>query len=190
MFKFTTPQQGPAYTLRMLLGAINSPINAENPKLKPFAHFTLACTSKDETEHVSKVITSVIEYLGKPLSLKGEAVVNFGNEECPLWVIKLNLGEQEPVLREILGKNFDSIMCPAQNGVIYQWEPSAGNSKKCPHIRIGPTAADKKLALKLLDDSCEFVFDQIDYKPLGPHDALKSYALYPQQAAANASCAP
>ncbi|MFI4919102.1 MAG: hypothetical protein ACHP65_06065 [Legionellales bacterium] len=192
MFKFTAPkQQGPAYTLRMLLGTINSPIDAESPKLKPFAHFTLACTSADETEKVSKAVANVIEYLGKPLSLKGEAVLNFGTKERPLWVIKLNLGEQEKALREVLGKSFDSIMCPEQSGVCYQWTPNADNSEKCPHITVGTKDEDELLATKLVNDSCEFVFDQIDYKKVGPHDPHVSYALRPQQAAAaSVSCAP
>jgi len=177
MFKSTSTAQGPAYTVRLLLGTVSSSSGATT-KLKPFTHFTLACTSDDQTKKISESIETLAKDLGQPLSLKGEAVVNLGTESSPLWAIKLDLGAQEKKLRATLGKLFDSSMCPERNGTTYLWEATTGQSEtKCPHITLGPKQEDYELAKKMIEGSCVFTFDQVDYKKVGPHDPHFSKSL-------------
>ena len=177
MFRFTTAPKGPEFTARMLLTDITSPEQAETLRLKPFTHFTLACTLENEDPIVSESFEQLADFLGGPASFKAEEVVNFGSDDLPLWVVKLHLGAQEEQLRSVLGKLFDPIMCPERNGTLYLWNPAPGQDAKCPHITIGSKKEDKELASKLVAQRCEFIFDQVDYKKGGPNDPHLSRTL-------------
>lgn len=181
MFKFTaTPaaQQGPAYTVRMLLGEITSQKEKDAiPKLKPYSHFTLACTLEDESEKVNEGMQHLSSSLGEPISFKAKEVINLGTEEQPLWGIKLDLGSKEEELRHMLSDLFDPMMCPERNGNLYLWKAAHGKAAKCPHITVGSRSEDLEIAQKLIAEECGFIFDQVDYKKVGPHDPHISVTL-------------
>lgn len=173
---------GPEYTVRMLLSETVSGVSAvevkedkENskvPVLKKFSHFTLGCTSKDETVKVSEALEKLAEFFKKPVTFTAEEAVdlNLNTKEEPLWAVRLNLGEKEEDVRAIFAEQFDSIMCAEQNGTLYQWSSKEDKTKKCPHITIGKTKADEEIANQLVNMKCKFTFNQIDYKRVGPHD--------------------
>lgn len=164
-----TEVQKPNYTIRMLLSDIQSEKGGDKPKLKPFSHFTLACTYQNE-ESINEKFALLFNYLQGPLTLSAEEVVNLASEEKPLWAVKLNLGENAEAFRMELSQLFDNIMCHELNGTRYLWNPTGDQQMKCPHITIGPNVEDYNKAKKLVDDEYLFTFDRMDYKQLGPHD--------------------
>lgn len=168
MFERTEIQK-PNYTVRILLSHIYSDKTEENPVLKPFSHFTLACTHNNES-NISEIFDSLAAYLQGPLSLGASEVVNLGTELKPLWAVRLNLGTNAEDFRMKLSCLFDNVMCHEMNGVRYLWNPMEDQQMKCPHITIGPNAEDQNKAQKLVDDAYTFTFDRIDYKQVGPHD--------------------
>jgi len=184
MLRFTAAATtaGPAYTARMLLSEVVPSIkDTEAPKLKPFSHFTLACTAEDESARISEAFEALAKHLGKPVSFTAEEVVNLGGEAQALWGVKLNL-DSHPELRDLLGSFFDSMMCPERNGTLYTWKPALGQTTKCPHITIGAKIEDKTIADRLVAEGCVFVFDQVDYKKVGPHDPHLSMSLNAEKA--------
>ncbi len=92
------------------------------------------------------------------------------------WVVVLSLGDKEEEIREKLSGVFDKFMCPENNGVLYHWKLGEGDHQeaqlKQPHITIGPKDEDKLVAKQLIKSKTPIKFSQIDYKQLGPHDAL------------------
>ncbi len=171
--------KSPEYTIRLLLSNVQSE-SKETPKLKQFSHFTLGCTYADETSKVKMALEKLADFFKNTISFKAESVVNLGSEAQPLWGISLSLGSKEKSLRAIFSDQFDSIMCPERNGILYLWQPTENSQTKCPHITIGPRKEDLEIAKKLLELNCEFVFNQVDYKKVGPHDPHVTKTLEPQ----------
>lgn len=168
MFEKTEIQK-PNYTARMLLSRIDSESSEGTLQLKPFSHFTLACTHEDEPGVVD-IFESLASYLGGPLTLKAEEVVNLGSESKPLWAVRLNLGENAVSFRTELSRLFDDMMCHEMNGVRYLWGAESDQESKCPHITIGPNTSDRDKAQILVDNGYSFTFERMDYKQVGPHD--------------------
>ncbi len=187
MFKFLNPSVAPAYTVRMLLTDIQVPEGTESPKLKPFSHFTLSCTVEDEAAQVTAAFEKLANSLGGAISFKAGEVINLGSVEMPLWGVKLDLGAREEELRNVFSELFDPMMCPERNGTLYLWKPTEGQAAKCPHITIGPKDDAKELAIKLVAQGCEFIFDQVDYKKVGPQDPHISKTLTLQAPTASTS---
>ena len=161
--------KGPEYTIRMLLGNVHSE-SKEVPTLKPFSHFTLGCTHADESAKITDAFDKLTTYFKGSVIFKPEAVINLGSEAQPLWALRLNLGSKEAELRATLSELFDSVMSAERNGVVYLWQSTEASQKKCPHLTIGPRKEDYETAEKLLQANCEFQFNQLDYKKLGPKD--------------------
>lgn len=159
----------PNYTIRMLLSALSSDKEGDVPKLKPFSHFTLACTHDNEAS-VADLFADLANYLQGPLKLTADEVVNLGTTQKPLWAVRLNLGENEDVFRAELSRLFDDIMSHEMNGVRYLWNPASDQETKCPHITIGFSAEDQQKANDLVDGHYEFTFERMDYKQVGPHN--------------------
>lgn len=175
MFNLKQNLKAPAYTARMLLTNLISRRGIEAPKLKPFSHFTLACTLEDEAPKIAKSFDLLANFLKGPTSFKAEEVVNLGSGVSPLWAVKLSV---EAGLSNKLSKLFDNMMCPERNGILYLWSPERpGQQLKCPHITIGPQKEDEETAHRLVAEEFEFIFDQMDYKKVGPHDPLLSQSL-------------
>jgi hypothetical protein len=160
--------QKPNYTVRLLLSHIYSE-TGEDIRLKPYSHFTLACTLRDEPS-IDHLFGLLADYLDGPLTLAAEEVVNLGTYEKPLWAVRLNLGENEAAFRDELSQLFDDIICHEMNGVRYLWNPTGNQEIKCPHVTIGSSVEDGQKAQKLVDGHYEFTFDRIDYKQVGNHD--------------------
>lgn len=184
MFRTTdsTTIKPPAYTVRMLLDHIKSSTEADIPKLKPFSHFTLACTVEDEALQVAESFKQLATYfesavLEGGVSFKAETVVNLSTDAAPLWGVKLALGSTEEALRDKLGQLFDSMMSNERNGVRYLWKSADEATKRCPHITIGLGVVNEEIARKLVALQCEFIFNQVDYKKVGPHDPHVSKTL-------------
>lgn len=166
--------KGPNYTIRMLLGKVASE-DKEIPKLKDFSHFTLGCTNENLITEMTEALEELAAYFKGPVTFKPEAVINLRSEtELPLWGIRLNLGPKETEIRAIFSKLFDRNMSPERDGNLYLWHENEKSQKKCPHLTIGSSEKDLEIANKLL--KCKLTFDQIDYKPVGPH-TLKSIKL-------------
>ena len=163
-------QRNPEYTVRMLLDKTIAEHKEQIPRLKPFSHFTLGCTYADETLKVTQALETLFVFFKGSVFFNVEAVVNLGSEMQPLWGVSLNLGKNEKALRAMFAAQFDSIMCPAPDGVLYLWQPTEGAPKRCSHITIGPRTEDLAVAKKLVELNCIFTFNQIDYKKIGPHD--------------------
>lgn len=161
--------KAPEYTVRMLLAKTTAE-HKEVPQLKEFSHFTLGCTYADETAKVTLALEKLSELFKDTVTFDAEAAVNLGSENQPLWAVSLNLGKDEEVIRAFFSAQFDPIMCPERNGILYQWQYKEGASKKCPHITLGPRKEDEATAKKLVELKCKFIFDRIDYKRVGPHD--------------------
>lgn len=164
-----TEIQKPNYTIRMLLSDIYSETDEDKPKLKPFSHFTLACTHQSE-EGMEVVFENLSDYLQGPLTLSAEEVVNLASEEKPLWAVKLNLGANAEAFRAELSRLFDNMMCHEMNGVRYLWNTEDVQALKCPHITIGPNTEDRNKAEVLVNNAYTFTFERMDYKQVGPHD--------------------
>lgn len=161
---------GPNFTTRMLVTDVKVGKEAqEKITLNEFAHFTLNCTANDESETMKISIHSLAEKLKGEISFKISEVVNFGTENAPLWVVKLNLGSEEKNLRQIFSNLFDSTMCKERNGTLYLWDATSYDSQKCPHVTLGRDQKDLMLAKKLIELDCELVFGRIDYKKVGPN---------------------
>lgn len=165
--------KGPGYTARMLLAKTIAE-HKDIPELKPFSHFTLGCTSADETSKVTLALDELSGFFKDSVAFNAEAVMNLGSEEQPLWGVRLGLGKNEEAIRAIFSSQFDPIMCPERNGILYLWEPKEGASKKCPHITIGPSKEDEAVVKMLVEMKCEFLFNRIEYKRVDANDPLIS----------------
>ncbi len=179
MLKFHASAPAPAYTVRMLLSNITSAQCTDIPKLKPFSHFTLACTRDDQAAQVTASFDRLVDRLKNPIVFKANQVINLGSAEQPLWAVKLTLGNEQEQLREFLSELFDSIMTHERNGTLYLWQPTSGAELKCPHVTIGAKEEDRIIATKLVAENCELMFDQVDYKKVGPTDPHVSRSLRP-----------
>lgn len=165
-------QAAPQYTIRFLLqNAQNA--NKQNVQLKPFSHFTLGCTMKDEGS-IPSAFQKIVEYFKGPVTFKAEEVRNLGSENQPLWAVKLALGDKGKDIQNFLSDLFDSIMCP-DRGVTYLWKSENDKTQRCAHITIGPRKEDQEFANTLVE--CDFTFHQVDYKKVGPHDPHISLSL-------------
>ena len=165
----------PKYTIRLLLDKVESPSLVRPHKLKAYSHFTLGCHSKDYTPQINESFNLLADIWKKPISFDASEVVNLGSEDDPLWAIKLDFGFEEKELRELLGSLFDDLMCHERNGILYKWNPKINENKKVPHVTIGRNHEDQQFANSLV--GCKFIFNQMDYKQVGPHDPHISKAL-------------
>jgi hypothetical protein len=168
--------EGPEYTIRMLLGNTHSE-SKDIPELKPFSHFTLGCTSKDEAPQITIALDELAKYFEDSAEFQPETVINLGTQDKPLWALTLNLGSEEKNLRDLFSRLFDPMMSMERNGVRYLWNPTEKSQKKCPHLTIGPRKEDFQIAEKLLNSNCRFSFSRIDYKRVGPNDPHVSIEL-------------
>lgn len=159
----------PEYTIRMLLSNVKAE-SKEIPKLKSFTHFTLGCTYADEHLKVTTAFEKLADIFKDSVTFKAEKVVNLGSEAQPLWGVGLSLGSNEKTIRNYFSDLFDSIMCPERNGILYLWQSKDESQIRYPHLTIGPRREDLEIAKNLLELNCEFIFNQIDYKKVGPHD--------------------
>ena len=157
----------PTHTVRLLASD-----NDNLFKVKKFAHFTLACMDGDKGAQVADSISQLADHFNGPVQFQATDIVNFGTDLKPLWVLKLSLGASEDALRAKFSELFDSMMGPELNGVLYSWIPGEGQEQKCPHVTIGPNKADAEQFIGSV-----ITFDQIDYKPLGPHDPMVTQRL-------------
>jgi hypothetical protein len=155
----------------MLLGTVVS-ATGDAPKLKPFSHFTLGCTSEDEASKITGAFGELTKFLRGPVTLQAKRVVNLGSETQPLWGVELDV---DPSLRTMFSTLFDPTMCPERNGTLYSWAGAEPSAKKCPHVTLGPNDDDLRTARRLLD--CTFTFSALDYKKVGPHDPQVSISL-------------
>lgn len=160
----------PNFTTRMLVTDVKVGKEVqEKITLNEFAHFTLNCTANDESETMKISIHSLAEKLKSEISFKVSELVNFGDENAPLWAVKLDLGSLEKHFRQMFSNLFDSTMCKERNGTLYLWDATNSGSEKCPHVTIGRDPKDLMLAKKLVELDCELVFGRIDYKKVGPN---------------------
>jgi hypothetical protein len=171
------PKYGsPAYTARLLVAAVVPPEGKTAPSLKPFAHFTLGCTSRDESAYAAAQLNSLAKLWDwTPLRLKVRRAVQLGIPHCPVWTAELELATGD---RQAISDAFDPVMCPEKNG-LFLWQADAKREgailNESPHVTIGPTDQDKETAEALV--GCTMVFGQMDYKRVGRFDPIMTVRL-------------
>ena len=80
-----------------------------------------------------------------------------------IWIVSIKISMQ---------KYFSVNRLTYSGGLLYSWTPGEGQEQKCPHVTIGPNKADAEQFIGSV-----ITFDQIDYKPLGPHDPMVTQRL-------------
>ncbi len=161
----------PSHTITLLVNKKKS-FGRELPKdLPEFAHFTLGCHSQDKTGQMMQAFVALCTVLRGPVKFKAVEVVNFGTENKPLWVVKL---DTNPIdcpdidnFPEILAKLFNPSMDAERDGVVYAW-----TINKTPHMTIGGTEECRKLAELVVAQQKVLTFDRLGYKPVGKHKPI------------------